>query len=116
MHNYDEPSPALDDSPYNPEAVEGRVKPPYKPNPQHDSHSNTFKPDKTPEPLDAASVYDNSYRANLHTWYGKGEEGIYRFFHNNIDGSGSAVHFSGVMDGSELQNIPKWIRKILEIK
>ena len=110
-NNYNEPSPALEDSPYNPQAVEDRIKPPYQSNPQHNSHSSTFKPDKTPEPFDAASAYEGAYRGNMYTWYGRGEEGIYRYFDDNA----GHVHFSGIMSGSELQNIPNWIRKVLEI-
>ena len=47
----------------------------------------------------------------MYTWYGRGEEGIYRYFDDNA----GHVHFSGIMSGSELQNIPNWIRKVLEI-
>ena len=49
----------------------------------------------------------------MYTWYGRGEEEVYRFF-SDVDLRN--VHFSGILKGSELLHIPNWIRKILEIK
>ena len=53
-------SPALKDSPYNSDAVESRVKPDYVSNPAHDANSQFYNPKKTPEPGDAAKVYQSS--------------------------------------------------------
>jgi uncharacterized protein RhaS with RHS repeats len=88
------PSPALKGSPYNPNVVANRIKPPYQPNPAHDPRSPLFNPRKTPEPADACSVYDNSIRGGMGVWYGRGDNGdIYRFFSDNTGG----VHFSGIV-------------------
>ncbi|EGO64880.1 hypothetical protein, partial [Acetonema longum] len=87
-------SPALKDSPYNPNTVDARVKPEYKANPAHDLGSSLYNPNKTPEPIDAAQVYQNSVRSDMGTWYGKGADGqIYRYFSDNAGGA----HFSGTV-------------------
>lgn len=103
-------SPALKDSPYNPDTVANRVKPPYKANPAHDTKSPLFNPKKTPEPSDAAQVYENAIRGDMGTWYGKGTDGqIYRYFSDNAGGA----HFSGSVS-KEL--VPADVLKQLGIK
>ncbi len=98
------PSPALLDSPYHPDAVSGRIRPEYRPNPAHDPTSALFNPRKTPEPADAASVFSSASRANMGTWYGRGEGGWYRYFSDNAGGA----HFSGIVPESQ---VPNAIRK-----
>jgi len=86
------PSPALEGNPYHPDVVEQRIRPPYRPNPAHDTRSPLFNPRKTPEPSDAAQIYNNAVRADMKTWYGLNKDGdIYRFFSDNA----GEVHFSG---------------------
>ncbi len=100
-NEHDGESPALTTSPYNPDAVEQRIKPDYKPNPAHDSHSSSYNTHKTPEPLDAAGVYDNAVRGGMGEWYGVNEKGeIYQFFYDNDDG----VHFAGIITKADLIN------------
>jgi len=95
------PSPALKGSPYHPEVVANRVKPPYKSNPAHNTRSPLFNPRKTPEPFDSCTVYDASIRGGLGTWYGKGYDGqFYRFFYDNAGSS----HFSGILPRSKIPN------------
>ncbi|MBB4595384.1 hypothetical protein, partial [Xanthomonas cannabis] len=95
-------SPSLKDSPYSPGNVENRIKPPYVANPAHDNKSPLFNPRKTPEPYDAADVYNsNVVRAGMGTWYGKSSDGsIYRYFSDNAGG----VHFSGTVPRSSVNN------------
>jgi hypothetical protein len=103
-------SPALKDSPYNPNIVADRVKPPYKTNPAHDPKSPLFNPKKTPEPADAAQVYGNAVRSDMGTWYGKGtDDQIYRYFSDN---AGNA-HFSGTVTK---ESVPADILRELGIK
>jgi hypothetical protein len=97
-------SPAVPGSPYHPDSVAARVRPPYKPNPAHDIHSPLYNPKKSPEPLDAAAVYESAMPASIGTWYGHGSEGWYQFFYDNV----SVVHFSGIVPEGE---VPKQIRK-----
>ncbi|NIK02858.1 filamentous hemagglutinin [Xanthomonas campestris] len=94
--------PSLKDSPYAPGNVENRIKPPYVANPAHDAKSPLFNPRKTPEPSDAADVYNsNVVRAGMGTWYGKSSDGsIYRYFSDNAGG----VHFSGTVPRSSVNN------------
>ena len=85
-------SPALPGSPYNPDAVEDRIKPPYEKNPAHIKGSASYNPEKGGEPSDAAEVYESAIRGDMKTWYGKNASGaIYRFFSDNA----GHVHFSG---------------------
>ncbi|MBP2655796.1 MAG: hypothetical protein H6Q73_3365 [Firmicutes bacterium] len=103
-------SPVLKDSPYNPDTVADRVKPEYKANPAHDPGSSLFNPRKTPEPTDAASVYQISVRADMGTWYGQGADGqIYRYFSDNAGGA----HFSGIVSKEQ---VPADILRQLGIK
>lgn len=103
-------SPALKDSPYNPETVADRVKPEYKANPAHDQTSPLFNPKKTPEPADAAQVYQNAVRADMGTWYGQGADSqIYRYFSDNAGG----VHFSGTVSKEQ---VPADVLRQLGIK
>lgn len=104
------PSPALRGTPYHPEMVASRIKPPYQSNPAHNPRSSDFNPRKTPEPQNACSVYDNSVRGDMGTWYGKGNnEEIYRFFSDNA----GSVHFSGSFP---ISDIPTSILKQLGSK
>jgi filamentous hemagglutinin len=97
----DTPSPALKDSPYNPSAVQDRIKPPYQSNPAHDTTSSLYNPSKTPEPADALSAYeDGAIRGGMGTWYAKGEGGYYRYFSDNA----GTVHFSGTVPVSKVPN------------
>jgi hypothetical protein len=101
------PSPALRGSPYSPEAVAGRVRPPYRANPAHDPRWSRFNPRKTPEPADAAQVYQSAVRADMGIWYGRGADGrIYRYFADNAGG----VHFSGIVRPA---SVPAHVRKQL---
>ena len=103
-------SPALTTSPYNPDTVEQRIKPDYAPNPAHDSHSSSYNTHKTPEPIDAASVYNNAVRGGMGEWYGVNEQGeIYQFFYDNDGG----VHFAGIITKSDLLNKNSSILSIL---
>ena len=62
---YSAESPALKDSPYNPDVVEKRMKPNYKSNPAHNAKSSYYNPRKTPEPDDAKMVYENQKSSNI---------------------------------------------------
>jgi len=86
-------SPALRGTPYSPEAVNAHVRPEYRPNPAHDPRSNAFDFRKTPEPPDAATVYLTAIRADMGTWFGRGEAGWYRYSSDNAGGA----HFSGIV-------------------
>jgi hypothetical protein len=102
-------SPALSDSPYHPDAVSSRVRPPYRSNPAHDPRNSRFNPRKTPEPEDAASVYETAVRGDMKTWYGVGKHGVvYRYFSDNVGGA----HFSGSIS---LDEVPKAVRQRLEL-
>ncbi len=92
------PSPALKDSPYSPNAVDARVRPPYKVNPAHDPNDPNFNPQKTPEPADSQSVYQTASRGDLGVWYGLGQGGWYRYFSDNA----GTVHFSGIVSENEV--------------
>jgi RHS repeat-associated protein len=85
--------PALPGSPYAPENVARRIRPEYQSNPAHDLRSPLFNPRKTPEPADAALVYRDAVRGGMGTWYGQGQEGVYRYFYDGV----GTVHFSGTM-------------------
>ena len=103
-------SPALKDSPYNPDVVDARVKPPYKANPAHDKGSHLYNPKKTPEPTDAAQVYENAVLGKIGTWYGKNSNGqLYQYF---SDGTGG-VHFAGTVTK---EKVPNEVLKQLGIK
>jgi RHS repeat-associated protein len=92
-------APALKGDPYHPDSVQERVHPPYETNPAHDRHSPSFNPQKTPEPPDAALVYDNSVRTDFGVWYGKSPTGeYYRFFSDNA----GKVHFSATVPPSQV--------------
>ncbi|MCX8667162.1 hypothetical protein J3T99_05995 [Acetobacteraceae bacterium B3987] len=92
-------SPALKDSPYHPEIVDGRVeKPIYRANQAHNRGSSKYNPNKDPEPSDAEKVYAGAIRIGINeesqrAWYNIGMDGIYRFFDDNAGGA----HFSGIM-------------------
>ncbi|MCG8421416.1 MAG: HINT domain-containing protein, partial [Proteobacteria bacterium] len=86
-------SPALNDSPYSPQAVEARIRPPYKANPQHNPRA-TQGHFRTPEPPDAADIYQTAQRGGMGTWFAKGEGGWYRYFGDNA----GTAHFSGIVD------------------
>ncbi|WP_127102297.1 MULTISPECIES: hypothetical protein [unclassified Asaia] len=107
-------SPALNSSPYDPDTVQNRVKPPYRANPAHDPKSPLYNPRKSPEPHDAEEVYEHAIRGgdtqrSQKAWYGKGEGGYYQFFYDNA----GTVHFSGVIPQNEL---PKGLYRILNEK
>src|SRR5262249_31800973 len=85
-------SPVLTDDPYNPNAVQARVRPDYIPNPAHDPTSPRFNPTKTPEPTDAAPVYAGAVRTDMGVWFGRGQKGWYRYFYDRM-----GVHFSGIV-------------------
>jgi hypothetical protein len=100
------PSPALEGSPYHPDVVRDRVRPPYQTNPAHQPGAN-FNPEKGIEPLDASDVYDSAVRAGMGKWYGIGADGrIYQFFSDNA----GHVHFSGYISR---HSVPKIIREQL---
>jgi RHS repeat-associated protein len=85
------PSPSLRGSPYHPEVVAERVRPEYRPNPAHDP-ANPL-PRKDPEPADAADVYKTATPSRIGEWWGRGQEGWYRYFSDRAGGA----HFSGVI-------------------
>ena len=58
-------SSALRGSPYSPEVVTFRVKPPYNMNQARDPKDPNYNPEKTPEPPDAQAVYDIAQRGGL---------------------------------------------------
>ena len=94
-------SPALKGNSYHPDSVASRVRPSYRANPAHDKRSPLFNPRKTPEPSDAASIYQSSVRGGMGTWYGKGTNGeIYRYFSDNA----GSVHFSGSVPKNQVPN------------
>jgi hypothetical protein len=100
-------APALKGDPYHPDIVRDRVRPPYRANPAHDPKSPLFNPRKTPEPPDAANVYQNSVRADIGTWYGRSADGkFYRYFSDNAGGA----HFSGIVPKSR---VPREVLKEL---
>jgi RHS repeat-associated protein len=92
-------SPALRGDNYHPDTVQRRIRPEYRRNPAHDSRSPHFDPRKTPEPPDAAGLFQTSVRADMGTWYARGPNNqIYRYFSDNAGG----VHFSGVVPNSQV--------------
>ena len=91
--------PALKGDPYHPDSVENRIKPPYKVNPQH-VRGPTFLRGKTPLPRDAEEVYRTSMRGSMKSWYGKGQQGWYRYFDDNT----GFVHFSGIVTEQSVPN------------
>lgn len=98
-------SPALKGDPYHPASVEARIRPQYQTNPAHVPSSRTpFNPRKSPEPPDAEEVYLSAVRSGHGTWFGKGQQGWCRFFHDQVD----SVHFSGLIDETQ---VPNAIRK-----
>ncbi|AXA44913.1 hemagglutinin repeat-containing protein [Rhizobium leguminosarum] len=101
-------SPALIGNPYHPQAVNNRIRPPYKANVAHDINSPLYNPSKTPEPPDAQFAYENStlVRADFGTWYARGDGGYYRYFSDNA----GTAHFSGTISASQ---VPNSVRKIL---
>lgn len=103
-------SPALKDSPYHPDSVAERTKPPYKANPAHDKGSPYYNPKKTPEPADSVEIYNKSVRGGMGTWYGVNKDGkIYQYFSDNARG----VHFAGEITKDKLT---KSVRQQLGIK
>jgi hypothetical protein len=103
-----EPSPALADNPYNPDAVEARIRPRYVRSDAHvPGRGLTSRKDK--EPADAESVYQEGWlvRQNLGTWWGRGELGYYRYFFGN-DGT---VHFTGIFPRNK---VPTFILEQME--
>ncbi|MGF6241210.1 hypothetical protein P3T42_002961 [Paraburkholderia sp. GAS38] len=101
------PSPVLSDDPYNPSNVDARVKPTYQTNPAHDTSSPLYNPNKTPEPADAQSAYeDGAVLGGMGTWYAQGETGYYQYFSD----SAGTVHFSGTIPASK---VPPSVLKIL---
>ena len=94
-------SPALRGDNYHPDAVQRRIRPEYRRNPAHDPRSPNFDPRKTPEPPDAAGLFQTSVRADMGTWYARGPNNqIYRYFSDNAGG----VHFSGVVEKAKVPN------------
>ncbi len=92
-------SPALRGTPYHPEMVASRIRPPYQSNPAHNPNSPLYNPKKSPEPSDACDVYETSIRSGMGTWYGKGQNGdIYRFFSDNA----GTAHYSGTLPQSSV--------------
>lgn|GEM_PF-6322196 len=103
-------SPALKGDPYHPDSVQQRVLPEYRRNPAHDPRSPQFNPRKTPEPPDAAGLYQTSVRGDFGTWYARGpNDQIYRYFSDNAGG----VHFSGIVSKAE---VPKAVLQQLGVK
>lgn len=99
------PSPALRGTPYHPDAIAARVRPPYRANPAHDPGSPMFNPRKTPEPADAALTYTRAVRAeNMGTWFGRGAKGWYQYFSDNAGG----VHFGGIVRETD---VPAHVRR-----
>ena len=85
----------------------------FKPNPAHTPGRPGFNPSKTPEPPDAASVYENAVEGPNGKWYGRAANGeYYRFSPDNVGGA----HFSGSTGGKirlRVDDIPAEIRRIL---
>jgi RHS repeat-associated protein len=98
-------SPALKGDPYHPDSVDSRIKPEYSTNPAH-KKGPQFDPRKTPEPPDAANIYNSgsTVRGDMGVWWGKNSQGqIYRFSSDN----NRSVHFSGIIKSAE---VPKAVR------
>lgn len=93
------------------EAPVASDRPEYRPNPAHNPKAPL--PGKTPEPADAASVYQRAMRTDARTWYGRGANGeIYRFQSDNAGGA----HFNGMTGdegGLRPESIPIEIRRAL---
>ena len=105
-------SPALKDSPYNPDVVAKKVKPDYAPNQAHNLFSSSYNPRKTPEPSDAKEVYNSAIRGGMSEWYGVNSKGdIYQFFSDNAGG----VHFAGIISKQDLADKNSSILKVLGI-
>ena len=100
----DEPrpgAPALKGDPYHPDSVDKRVadgrNPRYESNPEH---GEKLRPNKTPEPKDARSVFqDRAVRVSFDRWIGRSNSGAYyQFF--NTDGK---VHFAGTLSVDQIR-------------
>jgi RHS repeat-associated protein len=90
---------------------DGTPKPPYRANPAHDPRSPSFNPSKTPEPPDAASVYQGAIEGDGHYYGLGGNNEIYRFSSDNAGGA----HFSGMTGegGVRFESIPIEVRRAL---
>jgi hypothetical protein len=88
-------------------------KPPYKINPARDPRTGRINPTKTPEPSDAASVYERSILGSDGKWYGQNSKGdIYRYHSDNA----GTFHFSGSTGGPKpvpKEHIPIDVRRAL---
>jgi RHS repeat-associated protein len=92
--------PAFNDDPYNRDVVNGRLnRPSYISNPAHNSRSSSYNPRKTPEPTDAATVYQSSVRVGMGKWYGKNSRGEYYQYYSTGDGT---AHFAGTVPKSKV--------------
>ena len=94
--------PALRGDPYNPQAVEDRLLPPYEVNPKHDPGSGNYIPGADVLPSDAEEAYAQAEQTPIGTWWSKGQEGWYRYFSNNA----GANHYSGTFPQN---GVPAWI-------
>ncbi|ANH68026.1 hypothetical protein ABE85_11385 [Mitsuaria sp. 7] len=92
------PSPALENDPYNPKAVQQRLLPELENNPQH---NEKIVPTKHPQPKDSEEVYKRGVRvdgAGGKTIVARADNGqLYRYFSNGMSGNAERFHFSGVV-------------------
>ncbi len=97
-------TPALKGTPYHPDAVHNRIRPPYKANPKH---ANNRNPNAGIEPYDSVEAYKNAIRGDMGTWYACGKDrDIYRYF---SDYNGEVVHWSGSTGDKRNPLNPKYI-------
>ena len=93
--------------PYSPESRDARTaRPEYKANPAH-VPGPSFNRRKTPEPPDAASVYSNATRTDWHVYWGRGTQGLYRYFYDPATGTS---HFSGGFKPNH-RDVPSQMRR-----
>ena len=88
------------------------MKPTYKSNPAHTAGMRGFNHAKTPEPMDAQTIYRNAIQGKDGKWYALAPcKEIYRYAG---DGIGTA-HFNGMTgrgsNSIELRDIPIEIRR-----
>lgn len=120
------PSPALNDSPYNPSTVNNRIAPPY--DPVHERPGYVSNREKTPEPEDARRIWERGREAlqrgdrntglfrggQGQTWYAVGERGeIYRYMGSQSGPNGEyRVHWNGVVPANQV-DLPADQRRLL---
>ncbi len=106
-------TPALKGTPYHPEAVIDRVRPPYDPVHERPGYRSNF--DKSPEPPDARRVYESGrlVRTDTETWFGRSEDGkrFYRFRSSQSGEDGvRRAHWNGDFEPGH-RNLPRDVKR-----